>query len=99
MPLQFHAMTPATANRSLRTSLRSVLAAGLLALAMACGGAEIGETCDDQGSTDECVDDAVCTNEDDGAVCRALCDEHEDCPDGHSCNGISQTSLKSCQPD
>ena len=28
------------------------------------GGAEIGESCDEHGSTDECVDQAVCTKED-----------------------------------
>ena len=69
-------------------------------LTAACGGADIGESCDEPGSTDECVDDAVCTNEDgDRSACRALCQEHEDCPDGHSCNGISNSSRKSCQPD
>jgi hypothetical protein len=65
----------------------------------ACGGAEIGESCDDVGSTDECVDGAVCTNEDRGARCRSLCEEQNDCPADHSCNGISGTSRKSCQPD
>lgn len=80
--------------------LLAALAAALLVVTAACGGADIGEDCDDHGSTDECVDDAVCTNEDgDHAACRALCEEHEDCPDGHSCNGVSNTSLKSCQPD
>lgn len=76
-----------------------LIGAFLLACATACGGAELGESCDDQGSTDECVDDAVCTNEDEGAACRALCDAHEDCPAGHDCNGVSNTSLKSCQPE
>ena len=71
----------------------------LLTLWLGCGGAELGESCDDHGSTDECVDDAVCTNEDDGAACRALCAEQANCPDGYTCNGISNTSQKSCQPD
>ena len=48
---------------------------------------------------DECEDGAVCTNEGEGAVCRALCKEQEDCPDDEACNGIEGTSLKSCQPD
>ena len=83
-----------------RRSLRHGLVFCLLMLAAACGGADIGESCDEPGSTDECVDDAVCTNEDgDRSACRALCDEHEDGPDSHSCNGISNSSLKSCQPD
>lgn len=70
----------------------------LLFLLCGCGGAEIGEGCDDTGSSDECVDGAVCTNEDGGSVCRAMCDEQEDCPAAHDCNGVSGTSIKSCQP-
>jgi hypothetical protein len=65
----------------------------------ACGGADIGESCDEKGSTDECVDNAVCTNEDDGSACRKLCKDKADCPEGEDCNGVSNTSLKSCQPD
>lgn len=65
----------------------------------ACGGADVGESCDDKGSTDECVDNAVCTNETDGAACRKLCKAKEDCPAGEDCNGVADTSLKSCQPD
>jgi hypothetical protein len=76
-----------------------LIALWLLVAALGCGGAELGESCDDEGSTDECVDDAVCTNEDQGAACRALCDIKEDCPAGYDCNGVSSTSLKSCQPD
>ena len=72
----------------------------LLTLLAACGGAEIGASCDDVGSTDECVDYAVCTNEADGRnSCRYLCKEKSDCASDHSCNGISGSSLKSCQPD
>jgi len=81
-------------------ALLRCLAVGLLLWSSACGGAEIGEDCDDEGSTDECVDGAVCTNESgDNAVCRRSCEEHEDCPENHDCNGVSQTSLKSCQPE
>lgn len=65
----------------------------------ACGGADIGEECDSSGSTDECVDGAVCTNEATQNTCRKLCDTQDDCPDGTSCNGISNGNLKSCQPD
>ena len=61
---------------------------------------EIGESCDSVASTDECVEDAICTNEeDDTAVCRLICEDQEDCPADHSCNGVSGTSTKSCQPD
>jgi len=68
-------------------------------LTLACGGSEVGEECDEAGSTDECEDGAVCTNEDAGAVCRLLCKETVECPAQHACNGVSGTSLKSCQPD
>jgi hypothetical protein len=81
------------------TTLRRTFAALLLLLACGCGGADIGEACEDEGSTDDCVDDAICTNESgDRAVCRQLCEQHEDCPENHDCNGVTGTSLKSCQP-
>ena len=66
---------------------------------VACGGVEIGEECDEVGNSDECVESAICTNEEgETARCRMLCDAQEDCPDGHDCNGVSNSSLKSCQP-
>ena len=80
-------------------AVRRLLVPLALALLVGCGASEIGEECDDAGETDECEDGAVCTNEDGGAVCRALCKEQEECPSGETCNGISGTSLKSCQPD
>jgi hypothetical protein len=64
-----------------------------------CSEAEIGEDCDESGSLDECVEGAICTNDGDGAVCRALCVEQEDCPTGQACNGVSGSNKKSCQPD
>lgn len=63
-----------------------------------CGEAEIGEDCDESGSLDECVEGAICTNEGEDAVCRALCSEHDDCPSGQLCNGVSGSNQKSCQP-
>jgi hypothetical protein len=66
---------------------------------LGCGEAEVGEACDKPGSTDDCEDGAVCTNEDGGAVCRLLCTDTVDCPPAHGCNGISGTNVKSCQPD
>ena len=82
------------------TLLPRCLALVLFCAVAACGGAEVGEDCDDEGSTDECVDGAICTNESgDKAVCRLLCKEQEDCPADHACNGVSETSRKSCQPD
>lgn len=79
---------------------RHLLIALACTLAVACGGADVGESCDDPGSTDECVDDAICTNEDGTSNrCRELCEEHEDCPANHSCSGLSSSNRKSCQPD
>lgn len=77
---------------------RLALLVALASAFTACGGAEVGESCDEAGSTDECVDDAICTNEDGRAVCRILCAEQVDCPVDHSCNGVSGSNLKSCQP-
>ena len=77
-----------------------VFCALVIPVLVACGGADLGEDCDDVGRTGECVSMAVCTNESgDRSVCREICEEHEDCPMGYSCNGVSGTSTKSCQPD
>ena len=82
---------------------RGVLYACLLSTAMllGCGQeAEVGETCETASNVDECVDNAICTNESgDVLVCRQSCEDKEDCPSGHNCNGITSTNLKSCQPD
>ena len=78
---------------------RIALAAMALTL-FACGGTDIGESCESVGSPDECVNDALCTNEADGSArCRIICADTADCPDAHTCNGVSGTSTKSCQPD
>ncbi len=71
----------------------------LLAIA-ACGGdAGLGEQCDKVGNKDECVDGAVCTNDPNKhLVCRAICTEDGDCPDGYTCDSVSGTGLDSCQP-
>ena len=69
------------------------LAVVLSLLLVACGGAEVGEDCDEAGATDECEDGAICTNEEAGAVCRSLCKETLECPAQHACNGVSGSSL------
>ena len=80
-------------------TLRIVWALGTMYLLSACGGADVGESCDEVGSSDECVDGAICTNEGDAAkVCRLSCRSQDDCPSDHDCNGISNSSEKSCQP-
>lgn len=72
----------------------------LVALSLVgCGHADIGEPCDKPGSTDDCVDGAVCTNDSGGNLCRQLCNDTAQCAAGFACNGVSGTSLKSCQPD
>ena len=72
----------------------------LIVLALsACGGAEIGEECESSSSTDECVDNTICTREATQTVCRKQCDDQDDCPTGTSCNGVPEGSGKSCQPD
>lgn len=81
--------------RTLSTSV--VLAIGL-ALA-GCGSPELGEPCDTAGAANECVEGALCTNESSGNVCRKVCEIMDDCPMDYSCNGVSGTSTKSCQPD
>ena len=86
-----------TLGRLFRVAVRRLLAPLAVALLVGCGASEVGEECDDVGDTDECEDGAICTNEEGGAVCRALC--KETCPRGESCNGVSGTNLKSCQPD
>jgi hypothetical protein len=64
-----------------------------------CGGADLGEPCDRAGETDECVAGAICTNDSSGNFCRKICRDSDECPAGYSCNGVTRTSTKSCQPD
>ncbi len=81
--------------------LRSLTASIFLSLALlltGCGSADVGEECDTAGATDECVDGAICTN-DATNVCRLVCEVQDDCPTNYSCNGVSGSSIKSCQPD
>lgn len=81
-----------------RTVFAGALALGCAFLTTACGGPEVGEECDEVGSSTECEDGAVCTNHGDEAVCRSRCAEQDDCPPGFACNGVSGTNVKSCQP-
>jgi hypothetical protein len=81
-----------------RRAAGSALALASLLLVTACGDPEVGEECDDVGSSTECEDGAICTNQNGESICRASCMEQEDCPRGFACNGVSGTNLKSCQP-
>lgn len=64
----------------------------------ACGTADVGEECDGAGSTDDCVDGAICTNENDKNVCRVICVDDTNCAGTEACNGVTGTPVKSCQP-
>lgn len=76
-----------------------MLMLGLLVATAACSGkSDIGESCDTAGSTDECVDGAICTNGDTGLTCRRRCTDDSQCAATEACNGVSNTNLKSCQP-
>jgi hypothetical protein len=63
----------------------------------ACGAGGLGETCSTAGTTDGCADGLVCTNSNATAVCQQLCTSDADCSASQNCNGITGTSLKSCQ--
>jgi hypothetical protein len=76
-----------------------LLVLSVLLASVACSGeSEIGEECDTAGSTDECVEGAICTNDDSGLACRRQCKDDAQCADTEACNGVSGTNIKSCQP-
>ena len=78
---------------------RLFIAAALCLTLGACASAEVGDACETSGSTDECVDGAVCTQISSGDnVCRKSCAGDDDCAADEACNGISGTPMKSCQP-
>jgi hypothetical protein len=83
----------------IRTRAIAIILTCLAAASASCGSPGLGETCDKAGSTDACEDGLVCTNESGGDKCRQLCADQAQCAAGFSCNGISGTNLKSCQPD
>ncbi|UQA63906.1 hypothetical protein E8A73_035940 [Polyangium aurulentum] len=67
----------------------------------ACGGAEIGEACETEGSEDECVDGAVCaqpTLDSTEPQCLKICTDDAQCASTESCNGVSGTNIKACRP-
>ncbi len=78
---------------------RALLHLCALLAVVACGGeADVGESCDTAGSTDECVGGAVCTNDSGGSRCRRICQDDAQCAPTEACNGVSGTNIKSCQP-
>lgn len=79
----------------LRTSLGIALCA--LALAACSGGADIGQSCDTVGSADECVTNAICTDEPGGNVCAEVCMEDTDCDAAYFCDSVPGASEDTCQ--
>ncbi len=71
---------------------------GLLAVFSCSGKADLGEECDTAGSTDDCVDGTICTNDSGGLRCRRMCNDDLQCTSLEACNGVSGTNIKSCQP-
>ncbi|MFO0734587.1 MAG: hypothetical protein U0270_01845 [Labilithrix sp.] len=74
----------------------------LLALLVACNSeAEIGESCEEPGKTEDvCVDGAVCTKNRSGALqCLAICTEQSQCGAGSTCNGVEGSGLKACRTE
>ena len=71
----------------------------VLSVLVACGGSDIGDTCDEEGQADsECVDGAVCGREKNNVLmCLKQCTSQADCGPGQECNGISKTNLKGCR--
>lgn len=71
----------------------------LVGTIVACGGADIGESCSEEGKADsECVDGAVCGKDNTGSLkCLKQCTSFGDCGAGEECNGISNTNLKGCR--
>ncbi len=68
------------------------------ALCLACsGGADIGQACDNVGSADECVTNAICTDEPGGNVCAEICREDTDCPASQFCDSVPGSSEDTCQ--
>lgn len=68
-----------------------------LALAACSGGAGIGQACGSVGSPDECVANAVCTDEPDGNVCREICMQDTDCDPAYFCDSVPGSADQTCQ--
>jgi hypothetical protein len=80
----------------------ALLLASATLLGVACGGADIGEPCETEGSTDECVDGAVCaqpTLTSTEPQCLKVCKDDTECNTAtEACNGVSGTNIKACRP-
>jgi hypothetical protein len=62
-----------------------------------CGGGGSGG-CGMPGSTSDCSSGTVCSNiQGAGNQCRTICTTQVECPAGENCEGVANTTLKSCQ--
>lgn len=58
-----------------------------------------GDACDKAGVTDGCESGTICANDANGNnYCRKTCADQAQCSATESCNGITGTSTKACQP-
>lgn len=69
---------------------------------VACGGGDIGESCDEEGKVKgECDDDAVCGREksqsEGSLVCLKQCTQPGDCGSGEQCAAVNGTNLRGCR--
>ncbi|MDB4946324.1 MAG: hypothetical protein JWP97_5858 [Labilithrix sp.] len=65
---------------------------------LACGGADVGESCDHEGKTDDCADDGVCGKNLSGSlVCMKQCSAFSDCSGNEECATLGYSSLKGCR--
>jgi hypothetical protein len=80
--------------------MRLLVALFLMLLLAACGGeGGLGDSCDTPSSEGECEAGTICTNMSGNENrCRKLCTEQAECAALENCNGVSGSSLKSCQP-
>lgn len=71
-----------------------------IALAAACASdGAVGDACDKAGTADGCESGAICANDANGNnYCRKTCTDQAQCSAVESCNGISGSSTKACQP-
>jgi hypothetical protein len=68
-------------------------------VASGCGGGSGGGGCNMPGSTSECSSGELCSNiQGDGNQCRTICTIQTECPADENCEGVANTTLKSCQP-
>jgi hypothetical protein len=79
---------------------RSKLLLNLMCFALlsACGAGDVGEACDAEADSGECVDGAFCAKTKSGDLqCMSVCTKQEDCPAKTECTGAKGTT-KVCQP-